>query len=485
MLSLGAVHLRRVVDKSSPQIVRVMTTSSTPTRSDHTQGYQAMGSFHSENVDDLMAKSDEEYQPPPLPFATNTSPPSSIPDDVFYGDTTTDNFLLDRQRWTFLNHGAFGAALKVGYQRAEQWRYHLERQPLHYFDRDLLPHLVYSARRLAEMCHAPRDATTIIPNVTYGLNTVLNGYAREYPNPSHVILWDTSYGSLKKMAHAYCGKVTEIPVSDYFDRWDADNMKDPADIFVQALEDTLAGVDTTNALLVLDHTTSNTALNMPLESLSKLAKERNMLVMVDGAHGLLAQDLNLSALPHVDFYLTNGHKWMACPRGIGILYCPSQTLRDSVLEQPACMSHGVGQGFQSRFLWDGCRDYAAALSVPAVLDYWQERGTAMTQRDIQTKLNNAVELLCAMWQTSTLAPMSMHAPMMALVKLPAHLQTSGSNATSDDAKRVQDYLFDQFIEVPIKCIRGNLYVRISCHVYNEMEEYDHLGRVLLKYKPFV
>jgi isopenicillin-N epimerase len=455
-----------------------------------------MGSFHSENVDDLMAKSDEEYQPPCLPFETNTSssfsPPFSFPEAALYADTDADNhadtdtdtdhFLLDRQKWTFLNHGAFGAALKVGYQRAEQWRYHLERQPLRYFDRDLLPHLVYSARRLAEMCHAPRDATTIIPNVTYGLNTVLKGYARQYPNPSHIILWDTSYGSLKKMAHVYCEKVTEIPVSDYFDRWDNGDMKDPADIFVQALEDTLAGVDTTNALLVLDHTTSNTALNMPLESLSKLAKERNMLVMVDGAHGLLAQDVNLSALPHVDFYLTNGHKWMACPRGIGILYCPSPTFRDSILEQPACMSHGIGQGFQTRFLWDGCRDYAAALSVPAVLDYWQRRGLATTQQDIQTKLNSVVELLCDTWQSSTLAPMSVHAPMMALVKLPSHLQKTGSNATSDDAKRVQDFLFDQFIEVPIKCIRGTLYVRISCHVYNELEEYDQLGQALLKFK---
>jgi hypothetical protein len=67
-------------------------------RSNHTKGYQAMGSFHSENVDDLMAKSDEEYQPRRLPFETNTtspSPPFSFPEAALYSDTDTDDFLLD------------------------------------------------------------------------------------------------------------------------------------------------------------------------------------------------------------------------------------------------------------------------------------------------------------------------------------------------------------------------------------------------------
>jgi isopenicillin-N epimerase len=435
-----------------------------------------MGSFHSENVDDLMSQSDDVYTPPPLPFEDDVSADVNTDDD--------SNFLLDRNTWTFLNHGAFGAALGVGYQRAEQWRYHLERQPLRYFDRDLLPHLVYSARRLADFMHAPREATTLIPNVTYGLNTVLRGYSRTYKDQAHIILWDTSYGSLKKMAHEYCDKVTEIPVSDYFRHFD--KLDDPNAIFEQALSDTLGSMnidDTANALLILDHTTSNTAINMPLQSLSHFGKERNMLVMVDGAHGLLAQDVSLDALPNVDFYLANGHKWLSCPRGIGILYCSSSELRDTVLEQPAVISHGIGQGFQTRFLWDGCRDYAAALSVPAVLDYWQEKGVPQVQQQIRTNLQTAVALLGNAWHESeelvTLAPMELHAPMMALVRLPNSLQEQPS--TSDDAKRIQDYLYDQFIEVPIKCIHGVLYVRISCHVYNELLEYERLAQVLLRY----
>lgn len=501
----------------------------------HTKGYQAMGSFHSENVDVLMMQSDNVYQSPMLPFDT---------DDGLWGEghktmknvtkSTLDDpssckfdFLLDNHNrkideehsdvevngWTFLNHGAFGGALKVGYDRAAQWRYHLERQPLRYFDRDLLPHLVESARRLAHFCNAPREAFTLIPNVTYGLNTVIRGYVDQYSQISqrrgddgrccrpHIILWDTSYGSLKKIASEYCpDQVTEIALSDYFERWtrhgsghyDSD---DSNDVFERAFNDTLRSldersIDLTGALFVLDHTTSNTALNMPLDKLSKLAKDRGMLVLVDGAHGLLAHNLSLNdmSVPDIDFYVGNGHKWLCCPRGVGFLYCPHKELRESILKRPAVLSHGIGQGFQTRFLWDGCRDYAAALSLPAVLDYWEGKDPDYVRSTTQRRLEEAVRILSTRWHGtedvdhSLLgANLSFHSPMMALIRLPNSVQSSSSTMTSEDAKAIQDFLYDNYIEVPIKCIGGVLYVRISCHIYNELYEYERLANVMLQY----
>jgi selenocysteine lyase/cysteine desulfurase len=315
-----------------------------------------------------------------------------------------------------------------------------------------------------------------------------------------VILWDTSYGSLKKMAHQYCQhRVTEIPVSDYFCQWWNDSSESSSDVFEHAFLETLQKIKNEsnhqkveNALLILDHTTSNTALSVPIAKLSKLAKEMGMLVMVDGAHGLFSQNLALNEeeLPHVDFYVGNGHKWLSCPRGIGFLYCPHACLRDSILKQPAVISHGIEQGFQSRFLWDGCRDYAAALSVPAVLDHWEHRikvdgGIVRFRNEMNARLREAINLLSQSWheneewERSLLAPLVHHSPMMALVRLPDAVQPSPS--TSAHAKAVQDFLYDNLIEVPIKCVRGVLYVRISCHVYNEIHEYQRLADVMLKF----
>mmetsp|Transcript_30721 Transcript_30721/g.70803 ORF Transcript_30721/g.70803 Transcript_30721/m.70803 type:complete len:81 (-) Transcript_30721:945-1187(-) len=74
--------------------------------------------------------------------------------------------------------------------------------------------------------------------------------------------------------------------------------------------------------------------------------------------------------------------------------------------------------------------------------------------------------------------MTLHSPM-ALVRLPFPLCGSKEDLkTSTDAKTIQDHLYQHHVEVPIKCVNGVLYVRLSCHIYNELKEYDRLGDVI-------
>ena len=67
-----------------------------------------------------------------------------------------------QQQWAaphtpFFLHGISSGTSVVVSALAEydRRRYYLEQQPLRYFDRMLLPHLVYSARRLAKFCNVP------------------------------------------------------------------------------------------------------------------------------------------------------------------------------------------------------------------------------------------------------------------------------------------------------------------------------------------
>ena len=62
---------------------------------------------------------------------------------------------------------------------------------------------------------------------------------------------------------------------------------------------------------------------------------------------------------------------------------------------------------------------------------------------------------------------------MALVALPIP-----GEKTSGDAFRIQNQLYEMKIEVPVKCINGKLYVRVSCHVYNQLEEFECLARAI-------
>jgi len=144
------------------------------------------------------------------------------------------------------------------------------------------------------------------------------------------------------------------------------------------------------SLLILDHITSNTAIHIPIIAIAKHAKEvYGMIIVVDGAHGLLSLPLNMGTLlssdkssyssseesnnqqqqqgggfgGNIDIYITNCHKWFSSPRGAAYLFCVNRTIQSTILAQPAVISHGVDDGFLSRYMWDGCRDYSAQLAV--------------------------------------------------------------------------------------------------------------------------
>lgn len=455
-----------------------------------TKGYQSIGSFHSDNLADLLSVPDESYNAPELPFLDHETV-----DPPYYA--------LDLKNWTFLNHGAFGAALNVGTRRAEQWRQYKESQPLRFFDRTLLPHLAYSTRRMAQFVHLlKREEMALLPNVTSGINSVISSYFRKYGNSGHVILWDTSYGSVKKMAYHYGGgqsAVTEIPFQQlYMDHLAKTSNTD--DVFLQALRDSLNQSTSSVPLIILDHVSSNTALTFPIQKLAAGVKEwnANALVLVDGAHGLLAQPLHVGDYfdSGVDFYLSNAHKWLSAPRGAAFMAVNDYETRwqDSLF--PSVYSHGGDAvDLLSRFVWDGTRDYAASLALPVVLDFWEQQGQSNVRNRIRKQLQEGMHVLAKNWHPEyadnmdqwqgniTLARVdsdALSSPMI-LVKLPS---TFGKDCHSHDAKAVQDYLFSKNVEVPIKCINRELYARISCHIYNSSDDFVTLANAIKSFPGF-
>jgi selenocysteine lyase/cysteine desulfurase len=481
---------RGIAYRMAPTTTRRASSPSSP------DGYQSIGSFHSENLAVLMSLPDEQYAEPKLPFEGEEKEGRSndgiSPSGLVGGDVRRDDFLLD-PAWTFLNHGAFGGALRVGYDRAEAWRRHLERQPLRFFDRDLLPHLAHTGRILSRLVGADPPNVALLPNVTSGLNAVLAGYARAFPR-SNVILMDTTYGSVKKMVKCYFDSnssgtvvVHEIPLQTKHLSEIAESS--PGQVLERLLLRKVEQCRGKPTLVLLDHTTSNTALTFPVERLARRAKELHdqLCVVVDGAHGLLAQDVNVAEMRSVDVYLTNAHKWLSAPRGAAFLHAMPD-VHSTLLRQPAVISHGVDEpDLFSRFVWDGCRDYAAALSIPAVVQYWEETGVEQVRNRMKERLQHGIRVLASHWHpehshpdmwagTVTLTRLDDDSDClspMALVALPFP-----SERTSADAFRIQNQLYEMKIEVPVKCINAKLYVRVSCHVYNQLEEFERLARAI-------
>lgn len=80
-------------------------------------------------------------------------------------------------------------------------------------------------------------------------------------------------------------------------------------------------------LLLLTHLSHRTGLVVPVAEIARMARERDVDVIVDAAHSWGQMDFHVRDLgaPFVGFNL---HKWMGCPLGVGWMYIAKDRLAD-------------------------------------------------------------------------------------------------------------------------------------------------------------
>lgn len=479
--------------------------------------YDGFGSFHTENVEELIAQPSAVYHPPPLPAAlqcilSKTSLAmvhntvhqmreeggyrpekrgreelASLDDGIFYEQALAamlssaptppkcafgsafkrEHFLID-PRMVFVNHGGFGSALVGAIEMKHQCELRMEREVVHFVDRELLPLVVYSIRRLSTFFEADCRDIVLVENATFALNS-----AMKLIEKSDVVAYlDTEYLAVYKMLWFRCKEVGathhEIAISKYLH--DEEVMGDDEALTSLICSQLPAGCTT----LVIDHVTSTSAICYPLFSHVIPAVRRRGVskVIVDGAHGPLQVDLKFNSLPPESLpsaYVGNLHKWFCAPKAVGFLWAPRDTAK--LMTSPV-LSHGAGDGFLSEFIWGGTRDYGAYFTIPPITDFWETQDLIRVREYCSTLLSSAAEMLTKAFHSR---PVSRHSPFMSLVELPDALQHPIATA-----KYIQDSLHEDFsIEVPVKEVEGRYYLRISAFVYNAPEEYTYLREAVV------
>lgn len=451
--------------------------------------YEGFGSFHSENVEDVIGMDDKEYRPPSLPsFARRILSSTELQEIRTMGDNEArEEEIMQRPvarcdfgrvfrrehfvvtpKFVFLNHGAFGGALRGALEVKHRFEMMMEHQVVQYMDRILLPLALYSVRRLAEFVNADPKQIVIATNATFMLNSAMELIEKD----DVVAYFDTEYLSVYKMMYFRCKKVGaslhEVPLLKY---WNNPDIMGDDEALTREMCSNLPGGCTT---VVVDHITSTTALLFPvfthlIPSLKRCGVKK---VIVDGAHAPLQVDLDFKALPEEcqpSVFVGNLHKWCSLPKSAGFMWVHS-TLVDSV--HPVVLSHGSGDGLLSEFIWDGTRDHSSYLCIPAVIDFWYAQGHKRVREYCIDLLQQAAVMLSESFDTKLV---SRHSPFMSLVELPKVLQTP--NVTP---RYLQDVLHDVYrVEVPVKKVEGRLYVRISAFVYNERSDYVYLREAVL------
>lgn len=153
--------------------------------------YQGIMAF--KTVEHFVNLSDEKYVPPKFPFELPTFDGSS----TSFGVEMRKHFLLDLGNWTFLNHGAFGCVLKDALETAYKWQCYVERQPVRFVDREMLPLLAHVNRRLAKFVGAETIDIVLLPNATAAINTVIKSI--DWHSGDTVYFLNTCYYTVKKL----------------------------------------------------------------------------------------------------------------------------------------------------------------------------------------------------------------------------------------------------------------------------------------------
>jgi isopenicillin-N epimerase len=368
----------------------------------------------------------------------------------------------------FLNHGSFGACPRPVFEAYQSWQLELERQPVAFLGRRFAG-LMHEAREaLAHFLGADADDLVYVPNATTGLNLVARSLPLEPGD--EVLATDHEYGALDRTWRFICAKRGA--------RYIRQSVPTPVTSVQHVIEAIWSGVTDRTRVLFFSHITSPTAFILPVVELVRRARQAGIVTVIDGAHAPGQVQLDLTELD-ADYYVGNCHKWMMAPKGSAFLHARSD--KQPLLE-PLVVSWGWGSETPglSHFIdeqeYQGTRDVAAYLAVPAAIEFMEEHDWPAVQHRCHGLTCHARREITAL---TGLSPITPEAPtwfaQMAAFPLP-----------TCDGEMLQRRLYDDFaVEIPVITWNGETQVRISVQGYNTRADVDTLVRALTKLLPEV
>jgi isopenicillin-N epimerase len=354
-----------------------------------------------------------------------------------------------------VNHGSFGATPHCVLEAQTRWRTQMEAQPSRFMRRELGPALRDAASHLAAFVGAPADDLVFVDNATGGCNAILRSL--ELSRGDEIVVFDHGYAAVRNaVTHVANGAGATIVTAVL-------PFPEPNDdAILTALRDALT---VRTRLVIVDHITSPSAVVMPLVRLIATCRDAGVPILVDGAHGPGHVSLDLSALAP-DYYTGNCHKWLCAPKGCAFLYVRRDRQRGV---HPLTISHGYGQGFLTEFDWTGTTDFSAFLAVTDAIAFHERLGGAALRLRNTELAAEASRRVAARLGTETSSPAT-PAAAMSLVRLPT--------VSSNRVECLRDAFLDARTDAPLHVLSGSIWVRLSAHAYNQIEDYECLSTLL-------
>jgi isopenicillin-N epimerase len=363
-----------------------------------------------------------------------------------------------------LNHGSYGGCPLEVIDAANAWRERLEAAPMKFLVLEWQAEVDRARELVAGFLRAPSDRLVFLPNATTGTAIALAssqiGPGDELLTTSHA--YRACRNQLARVAAARGARIVVVPIALPFD----------PDALVDGIRNALTP---RTKLALVDHITSPTALVMPLDRIVPLLAERDIPILVDGAHAPGQLDLDINALLEagVTWYAGNSHKWLCAPKGTGFLAASTNAppLSPVVTSHGASPEYGPANRFHAELDWMGTHDPTPHLCVPTAIATIAEMGNGWAHviaRNHELVIEMSQRLAAALG-ASALARAQDLGTMAALpIALPPNTTPLA----------LEKRLLADGWEIPIVDFAGGPLVRVSAHLYNHVNEADELARKL-------
>jgi len=392
-------------------------------------------------------------------------------DDI--DSTSTARLAFAQSEWefpsgvTFLNHGSFGPTPRTVLAVRERFLREHAANPVDFYLRKLEPLLEETADEVARFVGSSSDQLIFLPNATAGMNIVAANVSLS--TGDEVLLTDHEYGAVMRLWGQVCQRAGAKAVLA--------RLPFPLSSPQEMIERLFESVTARTKLLVVSHITSPTAVLFPIQEICERARAQGLMVAVDGPHALAVQPLQLRTLP-CDFYMVSGHKWLSGPFGSGFLHVRprhKQGLRPTLVSWGRSLV-GHAPNWKDEFHWPGTFDPTPHLSLPTAIQLLKNYGLE--------RFRTETHQLCAaarkrLLQIPGTLPLTADSPDWYSSMVSIQLPLKDEQSISVQSHPLQKWLWETHrIEVPVIRWRDRSHLRISCHLYNSLPQYERLAEAV-------
>lgn len=311
-----------------------------------------------------------------------------------------------------------------------------------------------SLKMLAEFLGVSKSEIGITRNTSESNTIVINSL--DLKAGDEVVIWDQNHPSaritLEQRAtrYGFTVKKLSLPISP-------SSPTELIDLFSKS-------ITSKTKLLAFSHISNVSGMALPAKELCAIAKQKNVLTLVDGAQSFGSMDLNLKEMG-CDFYTASTHKWLMGPLENGILYMKQEHLEKI---WPNVIGGGWHDGTSTvdeKICVLGQRNEASPVAIPSIIEFHHSIGKSnISKRVIQLNSYLKDEIRKKIPAAEFITPLSPNLSAgIVIVILPG----------KDPAIVYQD-LYAKY-GIAAANVGG---IRLSPHIYNTLEDIDKIADAL-------